>query len=78
MLIVLYHLRRRGGGLLLDVPLTGVLARCASAGRTDDRDDPGATDQPDCPRPVARASRGQAPAPGSDTGRVLGEFGISR
>jgi crotonobetainyl-CoA:carnitine CoA-transferase CaiB-like acyl-CoA transferase len=68
---------RRGGGLLLDVPLTGVLARCASAGRTGDRDDPGANDQPDCPRPVARTSRGRAPAAGGDTGRVLVEFGIS-
>jgi hypothetical protein len=62
-----------GGGVLLDVSLCGVLARCIAAG--------GADNQPvqrylEVLPPTARSASGSAAALGSHTAEVLLEFGI--
>jgi crotonobetainyl-CoA:carnitine CoA-transferase CaiB-like acyl-CoA transferase len=66
----------RGGGVLLDVSLHGVISRCIAAGqgatKTWPVHHPAFPAHPPCARPAA------APAaiPGSHTARVLSEFGI--
>lgn len=60
----------RGGGELLDVSLRGVVSRCIAAGQVAPKtwSVPGP--------PCARTGSGAAAALGSDTARVLSEFGI--
>jgi crotonobetainyl-CoA:carnitine CoA-transferase CaiB-like acyl-CoA transferase len=65
----------RGGGVLLDVSLYGVLARCITAGSAKCQSEslPGRTAVlPPCARPAT----GSAVAMGSHTSEVLAEFGI--
>ncbi len=65
---------RRGGGVLLDVPLVGTVARCINEGMGDG--DHGG-EAPAALPPVARPARQRAPVPGSATGSVLAELGIT-
>jgi hypothetical protein len=62
----------RGGGVLLDVPLCGVLAHCIACGAGHDA---AAAQYPVAP-PRARIVSSAAPALGSDTADVLREFGV--
>ncbi len=63
----------QGGGVLLDVSLYGVVARCIAAGGTASQMPSG---QLDAQPPRARPAAGSAVALGSDTASVLAEFGI--
>jgi hypothetical protein len=63
----------RGGGVLLDVSLYGVAARCIAAGKTEGA----AVPLQEVLRPHARPDTGSAAALGSHTAEVLLEFGIS-
>jgi hypothetical protein len=63
----------RGGGVLLDVSLYGVVARCIAAGNIKGRTAPMQEVLP----PYARPAAGSAVALGTHTSDVLLEFGIS-
>lgn len=64
----------RGGGILLDVSLYGVLARCIATGGTEGQ--PVSMPSKILP-PRARSISGPAPALGSHTEEILLEFGVS-
>ncbi len=67
----------RGGGVLLDVSLYGVMAGCIAAGHVASRiEGQGAPIQEVLP-PYARPAAGSAVALGSNTSDILLEFGIS-
>jgi CoA-transferase family III len=65
----------QGGGVLLDVSLYGVVARCIAAGSPEDQS--GSTpSQADILAPCARPTAGSAAALGTHTADVLLKFGI--
>ncbi len=66
----------RGGGVLLDVSLYGVVARCIAAGCTKDQSGP-SPGRSEVLSPCSRPILGSPTALGSHTSEVLLEFGIS-
>ena len=68
--------RAQGGGVLLDVSLYGVVARCIAAGCASDQSG-SPPDQSVALPPLARPTVGSAAVLGSHTSEVLLEFGIS-
>jgi crotonobetainyl-CoA:carnitine CoA-transferase CaiB-like acyl-CoA transferase len=71
--LLAWHSWRQGGGVLLDVPLVGVLARCITA---SSQGQPAGVPVTTIKPPVARRPTGHAPALGHDTGAVLSDLGI--
>jgi len=65
----------QGGGVLLDVPLQGVVSRCIAAGGAQ-KPQPNAIDAPEVHPPRARGASVEAPASGEHTADVLAEFNI--
>ncbi len=65
----------QGGGVLLDVSLYGVVARCIAAGCTSDQSG-SPPDRSEVLPPRARPALGSAAALGSHTSEILLEFGI--
>jgi hypothetical protein len=63
----------QGGGVLLDLSLNGVLARCIASGGLNK---PSGTLQPQVLPPAARTPGAQATTLGKDTAEIFLEFGI--